>query len=185
MWAGARNEYRIALLIDPECAEATEGYARTRIEAEAEEKLREIDRLVRAKKFDEAQVLIDAGSAITKHQVEKFEGRKAEIEEARLDGAYQTALALETDQDFEEAVAAYDKLLTQRDYYKDTLARRDTLRGYIEKATGLYAQALESTDPTQKLELLKRISVFWPRYKNVAELILLLQSAAKAGEGKP
>ncbi len=177
LWAGARNEYRIALLIDPECVDAKVGYDRTRIEADAEDKLREIDRMIRAKKYDEALVAIDAGIAVTKHQAGKFEGRKATIEEARLDAGYQSALTLETDQEFEAAVAAYDKLLAQRDYYKDTLARRDTLKGYIEKAAGLYKQAMETTDPVQKLDFLKRISIFWPRYKNVEALILLLKSA--------
>ncbi|HTF90672.1 MAG TPA: hypothetical protein VK843_19795 [Planctomycetota bacterium] len=186
LWAGARNEYRIALLMDPECAEAKTGYDRTRIEASAEDKLREIDRLIRAKKYEEAGVAIDSGLAVTKHQTDKFEGRRAEIEEARLEAGYQSALALESDQDFEEAVAAYDKLLAQRDYYKDTLARRDTLKGYIEKADLLFKQAMESTDPAQKLELLKRISTFWPRYKNVEQLIEQLKPVvAPVTEQKP
>lgn len=179
LWAGACNEYRIGLLVDPESAEAKAGFERTRTEAAAENKLREIDRLIRAKKYDEAVVAIDAGIALTNLQTDKFEGRRAEIEEARLESAYQSAIVLETDQDFEDAVKAYDKLLSQRDYYKDTLARRDTLKGYIEKADALYKQALESTDAAEKLELFKRIQVFWPRYKNVQELVALLKPAAK------
>ncbi|MEO6708255.1 MAG: hypothetical protein ABI054_00410 [Planctomycetota bacterium] len=186
LWTGARNEYRIALLIDPECAEAKEGFDRTRIEASAQDKLREIDRLIRSKNYEEAGVAIDAGLAVTQHQTDKFEGRRAEIEEVRLESGYQSALALESDQDFEAAVAAYDKLLAQRDYYKDTLARRDTLKGYIEKAELLYKQALESTDPAQKLELLKRISTFWPRYKNVEQLIEQIKPVVNpASEQKP
>ncbi|HUR29274.1 MAG TPA: hypothetical protein VM509_13890, partial [Planctomycetota bacterium] len=147
LWAGACNEYRIGLLVDPDSVESKAGFERTRTEAAAEEKLREIDRLIRAKKFEEALVAIDSGIALTKLQTDKFEGRRAEIEEARLEAAYQSAIALETDQDFEDAVKAYEKILAQRDYYKDTLARRETLKGYIEKADGLYKQALESTDP--------------------------------------
>jgi len=179
LWSGARNEYRIALLVDPDSAEAKAGYDRTRVESAAEEKLREIDRLIRGKHYDEANLAIEAGMSMTKLQTDKFEGRRAEIEDARLDAAYQSALALETDQDFEDAVKAYDKILAERDYYKDALARRDTLRGYIEKAAALYKQALESTDPAEKLDLLKRIMVFWPRYKNVEELVGLLKPAAK------
>ncbi|HUR28483.1 MAG TPA: hypothetical protein VM509_09875, partial [Planctomycetota bacterium] len=177
--AGACNEYRIGLLVDPDSVESKAGFERTRTEAAAEEKLREIDRLIRAKKYEEALVAIDSGIALTKLQTDKFEGRRAGIEEARLEAAYQSAIALETDQDFEDAVKAYENILAQRDYYKDTLARRETLKGYIEKADGLYKQALESTDPAEKLELFKRIQVFWPRYKNVQELVDLLKPAAK------
>lgn len=179
LWAGACNEYRIALLVDPTSVEAKEGHDRTRVEAAAEEKLREIDRLIRARKYDEALVAIDSGLAMTKVQGDKFEGRRAEIEEARLEALYNSAKALEADQDYAEAVGAYDKLLAQRDYYKDALARRDTLHGYIEKAESLYKQALESTDPTEKLDLFKRIVVFWPRYKDVQAMIDLLKPATK------
>ena len=179
MWAGARNEYRIALLVDPNSEEAKAGYDRTRIEADVGDKLREIDRMIRAKKFDEALAAIDVGMALTQHQGDKLEGCKAAIEEAQLDAGYQIAITLETDQDFEGALAAYNVLLAKRDYYKDTLARRDTLKGYIDKAAGLYNQALESTDPAVKLGFLNRIATFWPRYKNIQELIQQIKPAAK------
>ncbi len=177
LWAAARNEYRIALLLDEEFAEAQAGLARTRVEASAEEKLREIERLIRAKHYDKAREAIDSGIALTKSQGDKFEGARASIEEAILESSYQTALTLEADQDYEDAIAAYDRLLAQREYYRDALARRDTLRAYVTKATALYQQAMDSTDPEEKLRFLRQIALFWPEYKNVEELIPLLKPA--------
>lgn len=181
LWAGARNEYRIALLIDPDSAEAKSGFERTRLEADAEEKLREIDRLTRHKRYAEALEMIEIGRAGTKLQGDKFEGKLAGIEEERLEASYQSALALEADQKFEPAIAAYDALLERRDYYKDVLARRDTLRTYVAKAGELYQQAQDATDPAEKLKLLRQIAVFWPKYKNISELIDLLKAATPPG----
>ena len=145
--------------------------------------MREIDRQIFNKQWDKAREGIEVGLAMTKFQADKFEGAKAGIEEAILETGYQTALTLESDQDYEDAVAGYDKLLAQRDYYKDALARRDTLRTYVEKAAGLYQQAKDATDPAEKLKLLKQISLFWPEYKDVEELIELLKPAATPAEG--
>jgi len=183
LWAGARNEYRIALLIDPESPEAKAGFERTRREADAEEKLREIDRLTRHKRYAEAQEMIDVGRSGTQLQADKFDGMAAGIEEARLEANYKSALALESDQKFEAAIAAYDAILEKRDYYKDVLARRDTLRTYVAKAEELYQQAKDATDPGQKLGLLRQIEVFWPEYKDTAALIELLKPATPPADG--
>jgi hypothetical protein len=180
LWAGARNEYRIALLIDPDSSVAKEGFDRTRIEAEAEEKLREIDRLTRHKRYAEAMEMIQIGRTSTNLQADKFDGMAAGIEEAQLESSYSSAMALESDQKFEAAIAAYNAILERRDYYKDVLARRETLTTYVTKATGLYEQALATTDPQEKLRLLRQISVFWPAYKNTGELIELLRAATPA-----
>jgi tetratricopeptide (TPR) repeat protein len=180
LWAGARNEYRIALLIDPDSSVAKEGFDRTRIEAEAEEKLREIDRLTRHKRYAEAMEMIQIGRTSTNLQADKFDGMAAGIEEAQLESSYSSAMALESDQKFEAAIAAYNAILERRDYYKDVLARRETLTTYVTKATGLYEQALATTDPQEKLRLLRQISVFWPAYKNTGELIELLRGATPA-----
>ena len=183
LWAGARNEYRIALLIDPTSPEAQVGLDRTRREADAEEKLREIDRLTRQKRYAEATELIQVGRLGTTSQLDKFDGMAAGIEMARLESSYQSALALEADQKFAEAITAYDAVLEQQDYYKDVLARRDTLKTYVDKAAALYAQALEATDPTAKLKLLQQISVFWPEYKNVPELMGMLKPVTPPTDG--
>lgn len=186
LWAAARNEYRFALLLAPEHPEAVTGLARTRVEAEAEDKLREVERLTRNKQYDKAREVIEAGLAMTKLQSERFEGAKAGIEEAILENSYQSALALESDQDFEGAIAAYDKLLERRNYYKDALARRDTLRTYVTKAAELYQQVLDSADPADKLRYLRQIELFWPEYRNLPELIRLLKPALTPGEpGNP
>lgn len=186
LWAAARNEYRIALLLDSESPEAVAGMERTRTEADAAEKLREVDRYTRGKQWDKAREAIEAGLALTKFQTDAFEGAKAGIEEAIVENDYRMAITLESDQDYEDAIKAYDRLLAQREYYKDALARRDTLMAYVEKATGLYQQAMDATDPLEKLKFLRQIALFWPEYKNVDELIELLKPAAlPEGEGKP
>ena len=148
--------------------------------------LREVDRYTRSKQWDKAREAIEAGLAMTKFQTDAFDGAEAGIEEAIVENDYRTAITLESDQDYEDAIKAYDKLLAHREYYKDALARRDTLVAYVEKATGLYQQAMDATDPLEKLKFLRQISLFWPEYKNVEELIDLLKPAAlPEGEGKP
>ena len=42
-----------------------------------------------------------------------------------------------------------------------------------------------STDPEVKLDLLRRITIFWPRYENVEQLIEQIKPAAVAPEQKP
>lgn len=176
LWAGARNEYRLALIVDPDSVEAAEGLDRTRIEAGVQDKLREADRLIRARKWDQALEVIREARAQTKHQVEKCDGAADGVDASRLEQSYQHALALEADQDFEAAVLAYDRLVESRGYYKDVLTRRETLRAYIAKAGPLYDQAMAATDPAEKLRLLKQITLFWPEYRNVRDVIGMLEA---------
>jgi hypothetical protein len=125
--------------------------------------------------FDEASKLVDEAGAKTQEQHEEVEGELATIREARFEKEYGDALVLEHDYRFEEAVKQYDDLLSKAQFYKDVIARRDTLQEYIRLAADLYGKAAAETTPEKKLEFLRQIAVFWPEYKDLREQIAKLE----------
>jgi tetratricopeptide (TPR) repeat protein len=145
----ANNEFRLALLLEPELEEALAGYERTSKEAEAYEMLKNAEMLVLRKRFDVAQALLEKGLVLTEYQREAFEGALDGVEEGRYDEEYSRALTLEGDGQFEEAVAAYDALLEKASYFRDAIARRDTLVNFMEKAAELYEREPISRSGTQ------------------------------------
>lgn len=175
LFAGACNEYRIALLFDDQHAEAKEGLARTKNEAEAESLLRKAEMLTFRQRYQEASEAIEKGRGLTELQKVNFEGAAAGVEEARLESQYERARALESDLRYDEAVVVYDALLKQRTFYKDAIARKETLEGYIKKAAGLYEQAMAAPSPEEKVRLFRQIEIVWPEYRNVRELLKVLE----------
>lgn len=168
-FAAAKNEYRIALLLDKELQVARDGYERTSREAAAAAAIREAEILTLKGQFDRAVDVLSKARGQSELQAEKFDEALATIEEARVEAQYQLARAMEADYRFEEAVKEYDKLLEKSEYYKDAIARRDSLESYIEQAAALYAQAMAAATPEEQIELLRRIQVFWPDYLDVRE----------------
>jgi hypothetical protein len=61
----------------------------------------------------------------------------------------------------------YGELLEKAQFYKDVIARKDTLEQYMRLAAELYEKAAAETAPEKKLEYLQQIRVFWPEYKDV------------------
>jgi tetratricopeptide (TPR) repeat protein len=174
LFAAARNEFRIALLLWKDLPEATEGLERTKLEELAANLLREAEMLRLRGRFDDAEERVAQAQTLGAQQAETVEGAKAGIEESRLEQLYDKALALESDQQFEEAVALYGKLLEKSSYFKDAIARKETLESYIAKANTLYAQAQAATVQDEKVRLLQQIAIFWPEYKDVQQLLELL-----------
>jgi predicted O-linked N-acetylglucosamine transferase (SPINDLY family) len=116
--------------------------------------------------FDEATKLVEQASALTLAQKDQVEGRLASIREARLEREYRDALVLEHDFRYEEAVQKYTELLENAQYYKDVIARKDTLEEYMKLAADLYGKAEAATAPEEKHGNLQQIREIWPEYND-------------------
>lgn len=174
-FAAARNEYRLALLLDGELELARLGFERMKREEQVAEHLREVARKLLRERFDEAQALLDAQVGSSERQTDAIAALRGEIAEARLEAQYEDARTLESDGRFAEAVEAYDRLLADIAYYKDALARRDTLQGFVRDAEALYARLETAADDAELLALLHRIAVFWPEYRDVRARLAQLE----------
>ncbi len=170
-FGAARNEYRVALALDQDNEEAKVGLERVQRELDVWGLLDRAEMNVVRGSFDEAAKLTEEAGGKTVAQKDKVEGQLASIREARLEREYRDALVLEHDFRYEEAVQKYGELLEKAQFYKDVIARRDTLQEYVKLAGELYEKAAAETDPEKKLELLQRIEVFWPEYRDVQGLI--------------
>ena len=175
LYTAAHREFLAALVLDSSNKLAQEGRDRLAKEAKALQLLRKARFSIYRGRFDAAPEMPDEGQKLTTAQLEIFEETRAGILEARLEREYQVALNLELDGRYTEAIKLYDKLIQDNDYFKDSMARRTTLSGYVEMAAGYYKQAAEEKDPLLKLEHLRSIEGFWPDYRDVGELIERLE----------
>lgn len=179
LYGAARTEYRMALLLAPNDPPSKAALERCTREVEAQRKLEDANYQVLRGNYERAEKLIDEGLALTTDQVESFRGLRDKIQEERHDKVYQEALALERDQRFEEAIAKYEEVLKLANYFKDTFARLDTLKGYVTLAAELYQKADASTDDKERLDYLKQIEIFWPEYRDIPTRIAELQQKLK------
>jgi tetratricopeptide (TPR) repeat protein len=180
-FGAARNEYRIAALLDPSNEEARASVARVQTELDVGALLDRAGMNVVRGLFEEASKLVEEAGAKTVEQKDEVDGALATIREARFAKEYDDALVLEHDYRYEEAVQKYDDLLEKAQFYKDVIARRDTLNEYIRLAADLYAKAAAEKAPDKKLEYLNQIAVFWPEYKDVHAQIAELEKPAQSG----
>ena len=174
-FAAARNEYRLALLLDPELELAVLGKQRMQREEVVAEQIRQADRLRLKGQFDEAVALLESARGDTDRQSEEIDVVLEEVAQARLELMYSTARTLESDWRYDDAVEAYDRLLAATPFFKDALARRDTLAGFVEKARELYGQFEAEQDAEARLALLRQIAVFWPEYRDVRSRLATLE----------
>jgi tetratricopeptide (TPR) repeat protein len=181
LYAAARNEYRIALLLDPDHPVAREGLARNQREEEAAELLREAGRKILKREFDAADELLAEGEAKTAKQHEAFLAERELLLQERLRARYETARALEADNRYDDAIAAYTALLelSNNQGYEDTFARRDTLLDLIERAERYYAAAQATTDPAEQRSLLQQLMVVHPDYRDAKQWLQRLEAAAQ------
>lgn len=168
-FAAARNEFRLASALDPENQEAKAGFERCDKESKAFELLAQAKMEIVRGRMEHAVALIEEGEGLTTAQKELFEGARDQVEQRGFEDLYQLGLARERELEYDAAVATYSDLLSKAEYYKDTLARKDMLVEYIRLAADLYVQAQAATNEQEKIEALRKISVFWPEYKDVAE----------------
>ena len=177
LFPAAHNEYRLVLLLDPDLAEAIEGRARTQVDVEVATVISDADMLIRRGRLIEAQELLAESYGRSPRQDGAIEELLVLAEETRLRAYYETALALEHDFRFEDAIVAYDQLLIEAEgYFDDALTRRDTLTDYVDKATTWYAEAEAARGTPEELPLLRRIDIIYPEYRDVVERIEVLEA---------
>jgi len=177
----ARNEYRLALGLNPANTAAQEGRSRCDVESHALEIYRNAKMEIMRGRLERAAELAAEGSKLTVAQKDRFEGLRNEIDEARLATIYKEALGLERDDKYAEAVERYADLLKIAAYYKDALTRKETLEDFIARADKLYSEASSAADNAQRLEKLRQIAQFWPNYRDVQDQIKALTSTPPGG----
>lgn len=175
-YAASRNEYRLALLLDPDLGPAADGLERMQREEGVAELLREAERLFLKARFEEAEERLDEAAVLTHRQGPEIEEYRSKLVEARLEGLYDAARTLESDWRYVEAVAAYGRLLEREPFYRDAIARRDTLQSYVEQADEIYAAYQKAESDEERLGFLRQIAVFWPEYRDVRLKLAELES---------
>lgn len=166
----AANEYRIAQLYRPDNAEALAGEARAEVEIEVLNALDEVDRLLRRERFDEAFVILEEAEGKTALQADDVAAALAGAEQAQLQHLYDTAIELQSDYRFDDAIAAYDELLeTAGGFYDDAISRRDTVVDFMAEAERVYGLYEAAEDDEQRLRHLRNIELIWPTYKDVEQ----------------
>jgi len=169
LFGAARIEYRLALALEPDNAEAKAGLDRAKGELEVNALLTRASMEIARGRFDAATKLAEEAAAKTVAQKDVCQGKLDAIQEARLEKAYQAAITLERDLRYEDASRAYDEILAKTPFYKDAITRRDTANEYVRLANDLYARAASTQDKTERLSLLQQIRVFWPGYRDTDE----------------
>ena len=175
LYTAARNEFKWALILDPENADAQEGLARNEIEAEASRLLHEGEMMVLRGEWERGKAMLEEGKRLTIEQHEAFDEALAKIDDARLKAMYERGLAYEHDFRYREAIEVYAQVLESRAYYEDTRPRKETLEEYVQRAGELYSQAAAAESEAARLRLLRQIEVIWPEYEDVGEQIEALE----------
>lgn len=171
LFHAARNEFRIALLVDPDNTEAKAGMDRTDQEVAAFAKLDEAERATLRGDFQGAKEALVEGRSLSEAQGTDFASAKIDLDEARWQRIYAEATDAEADGSYEYATKLYDQLLAETGYYQDAVARRQTALDFIKLADRLYGEAQASKDPEVRRQKYEQIAVFWPEYKNVSKLL--------------
>jgi tetratricopeptide (TPR) repeat protein len=174
LFSAARNEYRMATLLDPKDQVALDGYARCKVEAQADEMLKDGEMQIRRGLFRSAREILAEGRAKTLTRQDKFDEAEMKIQDAKVESAYMLALDLERDFQYENAIETYRRVLQMRSVYNDTIARLDTLQDYVRDAAELYAEAEASDDSEVKRSKLRQIEIFWREYKDIQRLLAQL-----------
>jgi tetratricopeptide (TPR) repeat protein len=175
LYAAARNEFRLALILHPATEGLQERLDEAAREAAAGDQLLKAEMLVFKSEFDGALAALDEGIVLTTMQAEQFELVRMEIDEEKNRIIYERALAYEHDYLYEEAIKVYDELLARTDYHEDSRARRETLKDYVKNADRLYEEISSAGESRDKLSLLRQIEIFWPEYRDIQERILRLE----------
>ena len=175
-YAAAKNEFRLALLLVEDHALAQAGLERCKMEAEAAELLRDAEMLIHKGEFSAARAVLVEGRTKTKQQAEPFDALEDSLEASRFETLYQRAVSLESDYQFPAAVAAYDALLEEAQFYDDAIARRETLLDFIAHSEDVYGRAMKESDPEEQLALLEQIEVIWPEYKDLQDRLADLRA---------
>ncbi len=167
LFGAAKNEYKMALSLDPENSEAAIGVERAGREAQAKIMLLAAEMQILRRSFDQARQTLAEGAELTEVQDELFQGAMAGIDDAIYEDMYQSAIDLYKDGDYEGAVVRFDRLLEKSEYYKDARTRRENLQADILAAQERYDLAKTAATDEERLRLLREIEIFWTNYKDI------------------
>jgi tetratricopeptide (TPR) repeat protein len=171
LFRAARNEFRLALLVESGFGPALEGLERAEREVQVLEFLGEAERELRRGEFDQASLRVERAADLTEAQASRVDEYREMVEEGRLMALYDEARQFEDEFDFADAVSAYDRLIEESEgFFEDALSRRDTLSEYLELAPSLYQRAMAAESLEEQEALLYKITLFWPTYRDVREL---------------
>jgi tetratricopeptide (TPR) repeat protein len=185
LFFAARNEYRIAQILDPGSADAEAGRRSMENEASADELLREAELQVLKGDLDSALEAVQEARPLTRLQDERVELVTESIRRARYQGLYDDAYELESDGRFEEAIAAYEELLDVSGYYGDAITRKETLEDLVADAKRLYQAYEAATSQEERHSLLRQIALIWPDYGDVQELLDAAGPAVWGDDAEP
>jgi tetratricopeptide (TPR) repeat protein len=188
-YAAAKREAELAAALIPDSPQASDLKGTFAIETEVQDLLRRADQRMIRGDLDGARTLLEEARERTTQEGERIEGLLRDLAERSLERMYLAALDLEADRRFEEAVAAYRRLLEETPHYSDATARLDQLSDLLEHLDALYARAVEadrSGDGAGALRLYDEITALYPEYRDVAERRMALRrrgTTAPAGPG--
>lgn len=165
-WAAAQLELRQARLLDPDDPAIEAEASRVEAEVAATRLIGEASMRVRRKDFTGAEELLAEAEGLSSLQADAISLGRADIEDGRFEDMYLEARGFERDYRHEDALAAYEELLTKTEFYKDAIARRDVLKDSIEEAGKLYAAA-QDAEGEELLSLLRQIDLLLPEYEDV------------------
>jgi tetratricopeptide (TPR) repeat protein len=176
-WRSATALVARALELDPELEGGKELQELYGTEAHVKD-MRQTASLARLRgDFERARTVLVEARALTQRQVADIDAELLAVSDAEAQKQYELALDLEYDFRFEEAVAAYNVLLTMREYYLDARRRVETLEDAIRDAAELYARAAASTSDAERIELYRQIELIWPEYRDVRDRLAALRTA--------
>lgn len=182
LYRAARNEYRLALLLDEDLPAAIEGKELMDREVEAADLIAEAERSQLAGDFETALTELESAMDVSILQTDEIEAGFDGLEQARMQEMYDAAMDLEQDLRYEEAIVAYDELLAIVGYFDDAISRRNTLQSFVAQATELYEQASQAESLEEELDLLSQVAIVWPEYKDIEQRIADLEAALNVGQ---
>jgi hypothetical protein len=171
LYAAARNEFQLALLMDPANEEAAVGRDRMKIEAEATRLMEKAGMMILRGEWNRARMILKQARELTQRQVDQIDDLLADIDDARIRTLYEQALDLEHDFRYAQAIVIYTEIMSEREFFDDTRARMSTLEEYVTLAADLYSRAAETTDLAKRRNLLSQIETFWPEYKDTRDIL--------------
>jgi tetratricopeptide (TPR) repeat protein len=169
LFGAAFNEYRLVMLLEPDNAEAQQGFDRMDVEVKAQRLLSEADKLVRQGRFEEAEVRLREGQSLTKLQTDEFGVLASQIDVANWERLYEAAMDAERDYRYVEAIATYEKLIEEAEFFEDADVRKATLEDYVERAEALYAELERAATPEEEERILREIHLIWPEFRDVRQ----------------
>lgn len=175
-WFAAGNEYRLALLIDPENERARAGLDRMDRETRAATSLSEAEMEIRRGELEDARETLETVEALTEAQKDSVSLLQSGIEEKGFEELYGRALSLTEDYRYPEAVAAYDELLAVAPHFRDAEQNKATLEEFIASAEEWYQQALTAQSDADAMLFLRMTLVAWPEYKDAVERLAALEA---------